>query len=397
MIHIDNKKDCCGCSVCASVCPKGCITIKTDEEGFYYPEVIPDNCISCGLCDSKCPVINNKPEVPSNQSGYVVQHKDLEVLKDSTSGGAFTGFAEYIIKKGGVVVGAALNQDLLVEHIIVDNIDDLSKFRNSKYVQSYISPDIYKRVNGYLKGGVLVCFSGTGCQIEALSCYLGDKAYDNLFCIDVVCRAVPSPLAFKKYVEYQEARTGTEIQSLRFRDKYFGYKFSTVNIGFKGVSKHYHRGIESDPWHRAFFSGICNRPSCYECVFKKRYRVSDITIWDCFDYESSCPNMKRNLGATNILIHTSKGVELFEKVKDSFIVNHAIPDIQVAEMKEMTKPAKESQYRKAFLSDAQVLNGMALYRKYFPVGIKNNILYYGRYFSVKIGVYPFLKKLKRLV
>lgn len=391
MIDIARKEDCCGCSVCASVCPKGCIAIKQDGEGFYYPVINADECISCGLCDAKCPVINNKPEVPFEQTGYVVQHKDYTILKESTSGGAFTGFAEYIINQGGVVIGAALNKDLFVEHIIVNDIKELSKFRNSKYVQSYISPDIYTRVKSLLKEGTTVCFSGTGCQIEALRSFLGDKDYYNLFCIDVVCRAVPSPLALKKYLEYQRTRKHADIESLRFRDKYFGYYFSTLNIGFRGVSKHYHRGIESDPWHRAFFSGICNRPSCHECVFKKRYRVSDITIWDCFNYESIYPNMAKNLGATNVLIHSQKGFSLFQKVKDAFIVEGANPNEQVAKIKELTRPVPHSIKRDAFLKDIQTLDGASLFNKYFPIGLKNNVLYYGRRIVVKIGIYTIIK------
>ncbi len=391
MIIVENKKDCCGCSVCASVCPKGCISIIQDEEGFYYPKTEEAACIDCGLCEKKCPVINNKAEETFEQTGFVVQHKDHTVLKESTSGGAFTGFAECVIKQGGIVVGASLNQSLFIEHIIVDNVEDLSKFRNSKYVQSYISPDIYKRIKGYLKEGVQVCFSGTGCQIEALRCFLGDKKYDNLFCIDVVCRAVPSPLAFKKYIEYQTTRKHADIESLRFRDKHFGYHFSTVNIGFKGISKHYHRGIESDPWHRAFFTGICNRPSCHECIFKKRYRVSDITIWDCFNYESLYPGLVKNLGATNVLIHSQKGLSLFQKVKDAFIVEVANPDEQVAQMKELTQSVPPNTKRDVFLKDAQILDGLSLYNKYFPIGMKNKMLYLGRVLATKAGVYNAIK------
>lgn len=394
MIHIENKKDCCGCSACASACPKDCISIISDSEGFYYPKVDEDNCINCGLCERKCPVINKKPELPFNQIGYVVQHRDLRILKESTSGGAFTGFAEYIIKEGGVVVGAALNQELVVEHIVVDNVEDLSKFRNSKYVQSYIAPIIYNQIKNFLRDGRLVCFSGTSCQIEAVK-YLFEDKYDNLICIDVVCRAVPSPLAFKKYTEYQTARNRAKIESLRFRDKVFSYHFSTLNIGFEGRKKHYHRGIESDPWHRAFFSGICNRPSCHDCVFKKRYRVSDITLWDCFNYEQQFSSMKRNLGATNVLIHSAKGLALFEKVKELFIVEGANPDEQVARMKEMTQTVPANKRRDLFLMDANVLNGLDLFNKYFPIGFKNNILFWGRRIAVRTGVYSLLKSIMK--
>lgn len=391
MINFKRKEDCCGCSSCAGVCPKKCISILPDKEGFYYPIIDDETCINCGLCESVCPVINCKDEIYHEQKGYVVQNKNKIILKESTSGGAFTGFAEYIIKQDGVVVGATLNNDLVVEHVIVDNIKDLSKFRNSKYVQSYISPDIYTHVKSLLKEGITVCFSGTGCQIEALRNFLGDKEYGNLISIDVVCRAVPSPLAFKKYIEYQISRNHADIENLRFRDKHFGYHFSTLNIGFKGIPKHYHRGIESDPWHRAFFSGICNRPSCHECIFKKRYRVSDITIWDCFNYESLYPGLVKNLGATNVLIHSQKGLSLFQKVKDAFIVEVANPDEQVAQMKELTQSVPPNTKRDVFLKDAQILDGLSLYNKYFPIGMKNKMLYLGRVLATKAGVYNAIK------
>lgn len=397
MIKIDNKKDCCGCSVCASVCPKGCITMKQDAEGFYYPDVDMSVCINCGLCETRCPVINNKKENPFAQIGYVVQHKDRGILLESTSGGAFTGFAEHVIKKGGVVVGASLNKEMLVEHIVVDKAEDLYKFRNSKYVQSYISPEIYQRIKATLEKGTPVLFSGTACQIEGVKCFFGGKEYDNFYCIDVVCRAVPSPMIFKKYLEYQGSSHQAQIDSLRFRDKHFGYQFSTLKISFDGEKSIYHRGIESDPWLRAFFSGICNRPSCHECSFKKRYRVSDITIWDCFNYDSRYPTMKRNSGATNVLIHTQKGRELFNNVKDAFIVVEANPDDQTSRMKEMTVSVPQHKNREAFFSDANKLDGTSLFKKYFPIKVKNNILYLGRCFAIKTGVYAVIKSLVRII
>ena len=37
MINIEDKKQCCGCSACVQRCPKQCIVMKEDEEGFLYP------------------------------------------------------------------------------------------------------------------------------------------------------------------------------------------------------------------------------------------------------------------------------------------------------------------------------------------------------------------------
>ena len=50
------KKNCSGCAACYSVCPKHCITMVRDEEGFDYPQISsPENCIKCGLCEKVCP------------------------------------------------------------------------------------------------------------------------------------------------------------------------------------------------------------------------------------------------------------------------------------------------------------------------------------------------------
>ena len=39
MLKIEKKKDCCGCGACANVCPKNCIELKSDKEGFLYPKI----------------------------------------------------------------------------------------------------------------------------------------------------------------------------------------------------------------------------------------------------------------------------------------------------------------------------------------------------------------------
>ena len=395
MIRIEDKTQCCGCSACVAACPHNCISIIEDSEGFYYPLVDETKCVDCGLCEKKCPIKNKGQVTVHKLDGYVIQNKDTAILQESTSGGAFTAFAECIIKQRGVVVGAALNELLVVEHIIVDTVDELYKFRNSKYVQSYISPNIFPRIKELLKAGTPVCFSGTACQIEGLKSYLGNIATENLLCIDVVCRAVPSPLIYKKYLEYQSKKYHTAVTGVRFRDKHYGYRFPSVNLSFSNKKRKYHRGIESDPWLRAFFTGICNRPSCHKCEFKEIYRKSDITLWDCFDYEYNYPSMVSNMGATNILIHTDKGRDIFNKVAQSFVVEPVSTDIQLSKIKEMTTSTEMHLSRAAFFEDAQTLDGYDLFNKYFPIGLRQRVLYYGRLLSLKMGVYKFLKRIVR--
>lgn len=87
---------------------------------------------------------------------------------DSTSGGVFSVFGEYIIcKYGGVVFGAAFDEKYEICHIEVNNVGELFRLRGSKYPQSKIG-DTYKQIQKYLNIGRVVLFVGTPCQVVAL-------------------------------------------------------------------------------------------------------------------------------------------------------------------------------------------------------------------------------------
>ena len=164
MIEITDKSTCCGCTACKSICPKQAIIMKQDEEGFLYPIIDKTKCVNCGLCDKVCPIKNAKEE-KKEQHAYILQNTNDEIRRESTSGGAFTAIAEYIIKNNGIVYGAIFDENYKVIHTGIDKIEELYKFRNSKYVQSEIG-NCYSEVEQNLNNDRIVCFSGTSCQIE---------------------------------------------------------------------------------------------------------------------------------------------------------------------------------------------------------------------------------------
>ena len=53
----------------AQICPKVCISMEADEEGFLYPTVDYNFCIKCKKCVDVCPIIN-KIEVDNNPVAY---------------------------------------------------------------------------------------------------------------------------------------------------------------------------------------------------------------------------------------------------------------------------------------------------------------------------------------
>lgn len=390
MIEIKDKKNCCGCSACYSICPKNCIEMKADEEGFLYPNVNKDLCINCGLCEKVCPIINKVEEKVFEQEGYLVQNKDEKIREESTAGGAFTAIAKYVLEKKGVVFGVQYDENLNVVHSYVENEIDLKLYRNSKYVQSKIG-ETFKQAKKFLDEDRWVCFSGTPCQIEGLKKYL-KKDYNKLITVDVVCHAVPSPLVWEKYLEVQRKKYGNNIKNIIFRDKkYYGYKYSQMTICDNKGKDLGHLGVESDIMLRAFFSDICDRPSCYECAFKKRYRVTDFTIWDCFITGVIAKEFDDDKGTTRVLIHTQKGKNIFEKIKSDFKYKNIGADLLTKNVHEMYYSVKFNNRRKVFMKDINNLSIEDLLKKYFKdtciIKIKRNL----RKVLCLLGIYKMFK------
>lgn len=397
MIHIEDKKECCGCWACYNACPKHCIDMKEDKEGFRYPTVDTSLCIDCGLCEKVCPVIHaDKEDVPHEQQGFLAQHKDESIRKESTSGGAFTAIASWIIRQGGIVYGAGYRKGtFVVEHQGVETEKDLSIFRNSKYVQSNVG-NTFKQALEHLKAGRWVCFSGTPCQIEGFRRYLHHREYEKLVCVDLVCRGIPSPRILTRYIESQQTLIGGEFTNVLFRDKYHGYHYSTFSIYNKHQSKDYHKGVDTNAYLRAFFNNLSDRPSCYDCRFKKRYRKSDITLWDCFPIEKFTRKLDGK-GTTRVLVQSEKGRVVMHAAKNDLRMVEIEPDKLVAGVREMFHSVPMNPKRTGFFDDCNTMSSVDFFRKWFPVTWKVRLNAFVRLTCHKLGVYDLAKRMFMMV
>lgn len=389
MIKIVDKKDCCGCTACYSICPKNCISMKEDEEGFLYPSIDESSCIGCNLCEAVCPILNKKEEKPFYQEAYVVQHKDEKILRESTAGGAFTAIAEYIISQNGVVFGASMTKEFVVKHTYVEDVEGLALFRNSKYVQSDLN-DTFKICRDFLKVGRLVLYSGTPCQIEGLKAFL-KKEYDNLITVDVVCRAVPSPGVWSEYVKLLLKENDT-VSSIRFRDKSLGYQYSTMEINFGSyVSR---AGIESDPWLRMFFSGMIIRHSCTSCKFRNQFRKSDFTIWDCFGIYRLEKSFNEDLGTSRVLVHTGNGRNIFDKIKNNIKYKNLEVNIAIDGVRELLVSPNVNNKRLDFYNDLKRFGLDKALQKYLP---NTFIVVTKRYLRLFLNVLGLDKTIKHIL
>ena len=140
-------------------------SLLPDREGFLYPTVT-DACIQCGHCAHICPVLKQREPRPE-PAVFAAWNPDAAVRQTSTAGGVFPLLAEYILDEGGVVFGAALDQELRVRHIAVKDKAELPRLQGAKPVQSDLG-DSFRRVRHYLDQGRRVLFSGTPCQVDGL-------------------------------------------------------------------------------------------------------------------------------------------------------------------------------------------------------------------------------------
>jgi NAD-dependent dihydropyrimidine dehydrogenase PreA subunit len=342
MIDIKEKKNCCGCEACVQRCPKSCITMREDNEGFLYPEVDKNICIDCGLCEKVCPVINQAEE-RKPLAVYAAKHKDEQIRMASSSGGAFTAIAESVIDEGGVVFGAKFNQDCDVVHSYTETKEGLGAFRGSKYVQSRIG-ESYKEAEGFLKAGRKVLFSGTPCQIAGLKRFLR-KEYDNLLTVDFICHGVPSPGVWREYLKEETARQCGEknsvlqrpihernalIEGISFRDKRLGWKkfsfalaLSTTNGSGAKNTVLLSEPLNKNIFLRGFLADLYLRPSCHACPSKSFKSRSDITIGDFWGVQNVMPEIDDDKGVSVVMVNSEKAGTLVEKISiEKFFVKY---------------------------------------------------------------------------
>ena len=313
MINITDKTKCCGCTACADACPKNCITMECDYEGFLYPKVDLDMCVECNVCERVCPQNKEIKETTVLPVTVVARDKRNDVLSIGTSGSIFTSIMEHVLQKNGIVYGVVVDADRVVKHIRVDSFGDcnLTKIPCSKYVRSEIR-GIFPKVKQDLQSGRFVCFSGTPCQIAGLKGYLG-KDYDNLFTVDVVCHGNPSPLFWRKIAEYLEEKYRSKIIDVRFRNKTYGYHSGTMRVVFEN-GKVYLASARTNLFLKAFFSDLCSRPSCYNCHFKHIQHVSDLTLYDSWHAAELANLRDDDRGYTNIIVQSKKGNAILERL-----------------------------------------------------------------------------------
>lgn len=374
MIKITNKVNCCGCNACGDVCSKNAISFKTDNEGFWYPEVDIEKCVDCGLCEKVCPIINvqelKKNDLPVSIC-YAAEHKNLEVVFDSTSGGLFSALADIMYKCDGYVGGAVFNEDFSVRQYISNDKSDLPRLRSSKYLQSHFD-GFYNEVKNLLQSGEKVLVCGSPCQMAALRAFLR-KDYENLIIVDYICLGINSPKVWHKYLESFEERYGSPVIYAKAKSKEYGWRNLTQKV-ILADGRHIYETAEQSNFTRGYLrTNVYCRPACYECKFKGYPRMADITLADFWGIDKIDKSMEKNLGTSLVMVNSRKGEKYFENVKKR--INYFQVPLEKAEQgnpalnKSIPAPLVD---RKLFFADLDNMSFDKLAEKYIKPSKKSS-------------------------
>lgn len=322
-----NKSECCGCGVCANVCPCHAIEMKADEEGFLYPNIDETLCINCGVCLKSCAFYNRQPvrKITDNKC-YILCHENVSTRMAARSGGVFIGCSDWVLSQSGVVYGASMDGVKCI-HKRAANVLERNKMCYSKYIQSDTSR-VWNFVKEDLTANRKVLFSGTPCQVDALYSYLEKLKIDksNLYTMDLICHGVPSPKLFAEFILFLEKKYKGQITDFQFRDKNIcGWDDHIESFCVNG-----HK-YASSKWRDIYYSNGIDRLSCYNCKYAATNRPGDITFGDAWGIRKAAPDLYDNRGASVVIVNSDKGERLL-KILSSICV------IRKVKMLDMMQP-----------------------------------------------------------
>jgi len=365
------KNECFGCEACVQVCGKKAITMQEDSEGFRYPVIDESKCVSCGLCKKVCPYSNMPTRHSENKYVFGGYNQNAKIRSESTSGGAFSAIVDAWCDENYVIFGAQAD-GLKVFHSYIDDKSKLSLFRKSKYSQSIIGT-AYSDAKHFLKNGKKVLFSGTPCQIAGLKSFLGDKPYDNLLTIEVICEGVPSPLFVRKFDEHMKNKYSSSIEELDYRytdpnsEKHptkGKWDFEVMRVKLKSG-----RIIKTDRWFNPFWSiwlnHLMSRPSCYKCPFTTTARTADISLGDLWGVHLYCPELYGHNGGSSLIVcNTEKGKQALKKARHLLFGHELEFETALKYQSPMRKTISQNPEREKFLTDIKTMNYVQLCKKW---------------------------------
>lgn len=363
---------CTGCSACQNICVTEAISMKADKDGFLYPYIDAKLCVNCGLCYNVCPqkdaMAISKTAIKQAYYGY---NTNIDIQKNSSSGGIFNALATSFLRKGGEVYGAAFDYQKLILHHCSSKESGLHLLQKSKYVQSEVGLT-FQEIKHHLKDGRSIFFVGTPCQCAGLKHYLGNDKLDNLLLCDFICHGVPPLKLLRDHIQYAGFVTD-QITSIDFRPK----KQSWVDCFLiSSRKKTYSVYWDLDPYYWLFEKGISHRQSCFNCQYSNGYREADMTIADFWGYQHLDRSIYRKDGLSMVIAYNTKAIGFLESASKEGLCSLTPMDVKYSDYA-FKKSKKDKDRRDEFFELYNTLGYRKAVKSYgftpFKIFVKNVI------------------------
>lgn len=315
-------------------------------------------------------ICNNNLKEPNFYAGFSLDKVNVE---NSSSGGIFYELCKWIIKENGAVYGAALVSATEVKHMRADTLEEVQKFRRSKYLKSRMN-NCFLQAKEDLEKDKMVLFSGVPCQIAALYRYL-NKEYKNLYTVEVACHGVPLTHVLKKYVDAKSAGVHGRLTSICFRDKSKGWKHTCYR-------EYYEDGHEELVWnslhpvHLLYRNGVNVEERCISCEYAQLPRCADMTLADFWQYKGEMLEKSNDRGLSLIAVNNEKGDFMFKTIQGSLCYEEASCEMALESCHHMHKAPLIGRGYKAFqclLEKMDILLALDICSRFGDVVLANEL------------------------
>lgn len=320
MKKIENLNSCTACTACYSACPTNCIKMIAHSDGFLYPQIDKEKCISCNKCERVCPELDPDKR-PVFENAWYGWTKNEQVRKLSSSGGFFTELANDVLNQDGVVYGTVFDYKTRNAVYISTKEATLEDMRKSKYVQSELK-DTISNIKQDLDMGKKVLFVGSACHVAGVKKILKNhKNYNKLILCDFICHGVPSPKILREHLNYIENKKGKKIKSIDFRPKNHKIKpWSNYSLKIEFEDNEILNTNRRTDWYMQSFlkQNTILRKCCFDCKYSNQQHLADITVADFWGINKYKPELNDQKGISLIIANTEKGQSIVTTLKEQF-------------------------------------------------------------------------------
>ncbi len=305
------EEKCTGCGACVVKCPKQCITLKRNADGYWKREVCQSECVQCNKCINICSALCSLRELSVKKSYVAYANRDSDRIY-SASGGVAYVLSQIAIEKGYSVAGAVWDlEGIGVKHILVDEKGELlERMRSSKYIQSN-TLDIFHSIRDT---SIII---GTPCQIQAFRNIYGEQ--NNMLLVDMACMGGGGYNLLEKYMEFLSSYNSSGIKDIKMRSKRKNWMTYGTHVFFEDGSEYYQDKYK-DPFCQCFNFGHAIQNTCMDKCRWCQKSAADIRIGDAWDYAYAFSYKIAKNGLSLLSVQTEKGSQWVQYLSDRMTI-----------------------------------------------------------------------------